>query len=268
MIEVKDFCKSYDDLLAVDDLSFSVAKGEILGLVGRNGAGKTTTLRVLSGIASPSHGELRVAGHAIDVEPIKAKQRLAYVPDDPPLFPDLTVEQHLTFTAGAYGVLNPDAKATALLKRFRLQDKRTTTARNLSRGMRQKLAVSCAYLYDPSAILLDEPMTGLDPHGIRVLKQSIGERAAQGAAVIISSHLLAMVEDLCTHVLILEKGQSQFFGTIDELRQHFATDSSTESLEEIFFQATELSQDVARVTMTDATINVSPDAALATKSPV
>ena len=243
MIEVQAFYKSYDDIPAVKNLSFSIAPGEILGLVGPNGAGKTTTLRAITGIVAPSHGKLRVAGYAVDVEPIRAKQNLAYVPDDPPLFPDLTVDQHLTFTAGAYGVKAPEDKAVALLERFRLQDKRTTAARHLSRGMRQKLAISCAYLYDPAAILLDEPMTGLDPHGIRVLKQSIAERAAQGAAIIISSHLLAMVEDLCTHVLILKHGESQFFGTIDELRQHFATDSSSESLEEIFFHATALARD-------------------------
>ena len=235
-------------------LSFSVAPGEILGLVGPNGAGKTTTLRAITGIVSPSHGELRVAGYAIDREPTKAKQRLAYVPDDPPLFPDLTVDQHLTFTAGAYGVSAPEEKAAALLDRFRLRDKRSTTARNLSRGMRQKLAITCAYLYDPSAILLDEPMTGLDPHGIRVLKQSIAERAAQGAAIIISSHLLAMVEDLCTHVLILEQGQSQFFGTIEELREHFVAGSSSESLEEIFFQATTLAGDASESTPTASTM--------------
>ena len=251
MIDVLNFCKAYDDLLAVDSLSFSVAPGEILGLVGPNGAGKTTTLRALSGIVTPSHGELSVDGHSIDRDPIEAKRRLAYIPDDPPLFPDMTVDEHLTFSAGVYNVSNPEPKASALLERFRLHDKRQTAARNLSRGMRQKLAISCAYLYDPSAILLDEPMTGLDPHGIRVLKKTISERAAKGAAVVVSSHLLAMVEDLCTHVLILDRGQAQFFGTIDKLRSHFAGEAPSETLEEIFFQATDLAKAAS-----DATVQV------------
>ncbi len=242
MIDVRDFSKSYDDFLAVDRLSFSVAPGEILGLVGPNGAGKTTTLRTISGIVSPSHGELSVIGHSIATDPIEAKRHLAYVPDDPPLFPDLTVDQHLTFFAGIYGVPDPEPKAAALLERFRLQEKRQTAARDLSRGMRQKLAISCAYLYDPQAILFDEPMTGLDPHGIRILKQTIAERASLGSAVIVSSHLLAMVEDLCTHVLILERGQRQYFGTIAELRDHFSNNAEGETLEEIFFQATELAR--------------------------
>ena len=248
MIEVSEFHKAYDDVRAVSGLSFTVAAGDILGLVGPNGAGKTTTLRAISGIISASHGRLCVAGHNVDEEPIRAKRKLAYVPDDPPLFPDLTVEQHLAFTAGAYGVQNASERSLELLASFRLDDKRQTPARNLSRGMRQKLAICCAYLYDPTAILLDEPMTGLDPHGIRVVKTSIAARAAGGAAVVISSHLLAMVEDLCTHVLILEHGRPHFCGTMVALREHFASQTNDESLEEIFFQATSLSREAAAAT--------------------
>jgi ABC-2 type transport system ATP-binding protein len=184
----------------------------------------------------------------VDKEPIQAKRQLAYVPDDPPLFPDLTVEQHLAFTAGAFGVADAKEKALELLAAFRLEDKLRTVARNLSRGMRQKLAVCCAYLYDPKAILFDEPMTGLDPHGIRVLKTSIAERAANGAAVVISSHLLAMVENLCTHVLIIEQGQAHFCGTLTALRAQFASEANDESLEDMFFQATNLVHAAAAAT--------------------
>ena len=255
LIEVSEFHKAYDDVRAVSGLSFSVAAGDILGLVGPNGAGKTTTLRAISGVISASHGQLRVAGYDVDEEPIQAKRRLAYVPDDPPLFPDLTVEQHLIFTAGAYDAENASEKALELLTDFRLEDKLHTPARNLSRGMRQKLAICCAYLYDPIAILLDEPMAGLDPQGIRVLKTSVAERAANGAAVVISSHLLAMVEHLCTHVLILEHGRSHFCGTIASLRDHFACEAKDESLEEIYFQATSLSRDAAAAIAAQSTRN-------------
>jgi ABC-2 type transport system ATP-binding protein len=152
------------------------------------------------------------------------------------LFPDLTVEEHLAFYASVYQVPDAHTKALALLDEFELTAKRAATAGNLSRGMRQKLAICCAYLHDPQAILFDEPLTGLDPQGIRAFKRSLLERAAQGAAVMISSHMLAMVEDLCTHVLILDRGLQRFFGPIDELRTSFHDGDA--SLEEIYFAAT------------------------------
>ena len=239
MIHVTNFCKAYDRALAVSNLSFEVQSGQVLGLVGPNGAGKTTTLRALPGIIPSSGGTLRVADYDLAEQPLQVKQHAAYVPDDPQLFHDLTVEQHLTFTASAYVVDDAKEKIDRLLRRFDLEKKRHTPAADLSRGMRQKLAICCAYLYDPLALLLDEPMTGLDPPGIRNLKDSIVERAEAGAAVIISSHLLAMVEDICTHVLILNSGVKKFWGTIDELRKQFGDDQDGQSLENIFFRAIE-----------------------------
>ena len=239
MIDIRDFRKVYDGLLAVENLTFQVQPGEILGLIGPNGAGKTTTMRCLCGLIAPSAGKLSVCGYEIDQSPIHAKRNLCYIPDDPPLFPELTVEQHLAFSATVYGVRQADAKAVQLLEAFGLANRRKTRAAELSRGMRQKLAISCGYLHDPKVILLDEPMTGLDPHGIRTLKESVKQRAAQGSAVIISSHLLAMVEDICSHVLILKEGQQRFFGRIDELKKTFMKEQDSLTLEQIFFQATE-----------------------------
>ncbi len=237
MIEVQHFCKAYEDHVAVRELSFRLEQGDILGLVGPNGAGKTTTLRAITGIIPASGGRIAVDGHDLTDNPQAVKRSTAYVPDDPQLFHDLTVEQHLRFIASAYQVPNAEPKIGELLTRFELDIKRHAPAADLSRGMRQKLAICCAYLYDPSALLLDEPMTGLDPPGIRTLKQSILERADAGTSVIISSHLLAMVEDICTHVLILSEGQRRFFGPVDELRSTFGVESNRESLEEIFFKA-------------------------------
>lgn len=237
MIDVVDFRKAYESTVAVAGISFRVLPGEILGLVGPNGAGKTTTLRALTGIIPSSGGQLRIAGFDLDRDPLEVKRRAGYVADDPQLFHDLTVEQHLTFTASVYGVEEPAGKIATLLEMFDLQSKRRTRAADLSRGMKQKLAICCAYLHDPQALLFDEPMTGIDPGGIRVLKESIVERASQGAAVIISSHLLAMVEDICTHVLILDVGQKRFFGTLDEMRSTFADAHDEASLEDIFFRA-------------------------------
>ena len=218
MIQVNNFHKSYRETIAVAGLSFDVQPGQILGLLGPNGAGKTTTLRTIAGIIPPTQGKLCVAGFDIVTQSVNAKRELAYVPDDPKLFDALTVYEHLEFIASAYDVQNWRAEADKLLTQFELQEHRVKLAQELSRGMRQKVAICCAYLHSPKAILVDEPLTGLDPHGIRTMKQSLRDRAAAGSAVIISSHLLALVEDLCTHLLILHRGGSLFFGPVEEAR--------------------------------------------------
>jgi ABC-2 type transport system ATP-binding protein len=243
MIRVEQFHKAYGKTIAVRDIDFAVEAGQILGMVGPNGAGKTTTLRAICGIIPFARGRIAVAGHDVEREPIAAKGRIGYIPDDPQLFPDLTVEQHLAFVASTYGVPDAAEKAARLCEQFELTAQHNTAARNLSRGMRQKLAICCAYLHDPAALLFDEPLTGLDPRGIRTLKESIRRRAAEGAAVIVSSHLLAMVEDICTHVLVLAKGRRRFCGPLAELRVKFAGQQPDASLEHIFFHATETSSD-------------------------
>src|SRR5438874_1595697 len=205
-IEVHDYHKNYGDTVAVAGISFTVAGGEILGLVGPNGAGKTTTLRALAGILTPTRGRLAIDGHDLATDPVAAKAALAYVPDDPKLFDQLTVWEHFRFTAGVYRLRDWEPAANALLAQFELTEKRDALASELSRGMRQKVAIGCGYLHDPKAILLDEPLTGLDPRGIRTMKDSIRQRAAAGAAVMVSSHLLSLVEDMCTTELLLPRG--------------------------------------------------------------
>ena len=239
LLQVVDYHKTYRDLVAVAGLSFEVHAGAVLGLVGPNGAGKTTTMRAVCGIIQPTQGRLLVAGHDVVAEPTAAKRQLAYVPDDPKLFDMLTVWEHLEFAAAAYQVTDFAPKAQELLELFELTEKRDTMAQELSRGMRQKVMVACAYLHDPRVILFDEPLTGLDPRGIRTLKDSIGRRAAAGAAIVISSHLLSLVEDLCTHLLILQKGRSVFCGPVEDARATFAGGDQQLSLEELFFKATE-----------------------------
>ncbi|MDB5289520.1 MAG: ABC-type multidrug transport system, ATPase component [Phycisphaerales bacterium] len=239
MIQVIDYHKMYLDTVAVAGLSFEVRPGEILGLLGPNGAGKTTTMRAITGIIPPTRGQLIVSGHDVVADPVGAKGELAYVPDDPKLFDTLTVWEHLEFVAAAYRLSQWQEEAGRLIQQFELTDKRDTVAQDLSRGMRQKVAICMAYLHHPSSILFDEPMTGLDPRGIRTMKESVAERARGGAAVLISSHLLALVEDLCTHLLILHHGRSLFFGKMEEARTAFASVDSDGSLEEMFFRATE-----------------------------
>ncbi|MBD3672995.1 MAG: ABC transporter ATP-binding protein [Planctomycetaceae bacterium] len=246
LIDVCQFEKFYDRVIAVRELSFHVKPGQIFGLVGPNGAGKTTTLKALSGMIPPTRGTLTVGGLDVVEHPVQAKRILSYIPDDPQLFSELTVSEHLAFIASVYQVEDANEKATELLKEFELFEKRHATARDLSRGMRQKLAICCAYLHDPQVILFDEPLTGLDPHGIRKVKQTIRDRAAAGAAVIISSHLLAVVEDLCTDILILESGRDCFCGTFEDLRAEYREDGHETDLERIFFLVTGVREEVAR----------------------
>ncbi len=225
--------------MAIGGLTFAVAPGEILGLVGPNGAGKTTTLRALAGILAPTLGQLFIAGHDVVNDPVEAKANLAYVPDDPQLFDKLTVWEHFRFAAAVYRVINWQPQAEVLLERLELAGKRHALASELSRGMRQKVAIGCGFLHRPPALLLDEPLTGLDPRGIRTMKDLIREHAAEGAAVIVSSHLLSMFEDLCTTVLILHRGRLLRHGRLTDLRNELACDGKQETLEELFFRLTE-----------------------------
>jgi ABC-2 type transport system ATP-binding protein len=235
VIHVDDLRKNYRDVAAVRGLSFDVPPGQILGLVGPNGAGKTTTMRVIAGIIPPSGGVIEVAGHDVGKAPLQAKKALAYVPDDPALFGSLTVQEHLVLAARAYEVTDYRPRAEALLRRFQIYDKRDTLAQELSRGGRQKTAICAAYIQKARAFLFDEPLTGLDPHGIRTMKESIREGAAAGAAFVISSHLLSLIEDLCTHLLVLNKGQALFMGRVADARALASGGERAATLEESFF---------------------------------
>jgi ABC-2 type transport system ATP-binding protein len=217
MIEVSDLTKLYGDLVAVDKLSFGVAAGEILGLVGPNGAGKTTTLTSLAGITRPTKGRIRIAGYTLDADPERAKARLAFIPDEPHLFDYLTVEEHLRFVGRIYRVSDAPERIDPLLSELELTEKRRALPAELSRGMKQKLAIACGLLHQPSVLILDEPLTGLDPAGIRKMKATIAARAREGAAVILSSHLLHLVEELCTRLLIIQRGKLVALGTIADI---------------------------------------------------
>ena len=217
MIEVEALHKLYGDFTAVHTLSFHVPPGEVLGLVGPNGAGKTTTLRSLAGIIVPTRGRVRIAGVDLAADPVAAKRALAFVPDEPQLFDYLTVEEHLRFVARLYHVADADARIAPLLEELELTGKRTALPTELSRGMRQKLAIACGLLHEPRALLLDEPLTGLDPAGIRRMKATIAARARAGSAVVLSSHLLHLVEELCTRILVIRLGRAVALGTIPEI---------------------------------------------------
>jgi len=220
VVEVERLTRYYGDFCAVRELTFAVAPGEVVGLVGPNGAGKTTTLRCLVGIIRPSDGTIRIAGHDLLREPLAAKAALAFVPDEPHLFAHLTVLEHLRFIGRIYGTEDVDSRSAALLQEMELTDRAGALPDELSRGMKQKLAIACALLHDPAAILLDEPLTGLDPGSIRRMKRTILDRARGGAAVILSSHLLGLVEELCSRIMVISRGEMVAMGSIGEITAH------------------------------------------------
>jgi ABC-2 type transport system ATP-binding protein len=238
MVQVEGLTKLYGEFTAVSELAFSLRPGEVLGLVGPNGAGKTTTLRCLAGIIPPTRGTVQVGGQDIVRDAIAAKKQLAFFTDEPRLFDYLTVWQHLNFIARIYQVADYERIGRELLTELEIADKRDALPGELSRGMKQKLAIACGLLHSPRVIYFDEPLTGLDPLGIRRMKDSILKRAREGAAIIISSHLLHLVEEICSRILILKNGRKIADGTLDEITQKFSEQPGDANLEEIFFRAT------------------------------
>ena len=232
MIEAQALTRRYNGRVAVRALSFSVRPGEVVGLLGPNGAGKTTTLRMLAGILRPTEGTARIAGHDIQAEALAAKRRLAFVPDEPRFFDYLTVEEHLRFVARVHGVTAVAPHLERLAAHTTVGTRLDAFPSELSRGMRQELALACALVHEPAVLLLDEPLTGLDPIAIRRTKDVVRAAAAGGTAILLSSHLLHLVAELCERIVLLREGQSVAQGTIAAL----ARDRSLEGrpLEELF----------------------------------
>jgi len=228
----------YKNVTAVDDLSFTVYDGEIFGLVGPNGAGKTTTLKCICGVALPTQGLVLIDDYNLFENEQQAKKLLAFVPETPNPYEILTVVEHMKFISLLYSVENPAPKIEELLKAFELYDKRNDLVNSLSKGMKQKLTICCALVHDPKILLLDEPLIGIDPRGSRTLKDMLIQRARQGKSVIISSHMLYLVEELCHRILIIDHGKKIAEGSLEDIRKE-ALASSDASLEEVFLKITE-----------------------------
>src|SRR5476649_2139909 len=241
-IAVEHFSRTYPTssgtFTAVDDLSFSVASGEIVGLIGPNGAGKTTTLRSLAGILRPTTGHVKIDGHDLIEDPLEAKRRLAFMPDEPKLFEYLTVEEHLRLTARLYSVRDFERRSAALVEELELKGKEQSLPGELSRGMRQKVVIACGLVRDATTLLFDEPLTGLDPIGILRMRETIVARARAGAAVLLSSHLLHLVEEVCTRVIIMDRDRKIADGTVAELASRADLAEAGSNLEQIFLHVT------------------------------
>ncbi|MCC6403438.1 MAG: ABC transporter ATP-binding protein [Fimbriimonadaceae bacterium] len=242
MLQFASLVKKYKNHLAVDGLSFTVNPGEIVGLLGPNGAGKTTAIRCAVGILRPTDGAIYVCGYNVEDSPSEAKSRLAFVPELPALYELLTVNEHLRFIAMCFRRLDLfERDGDLLLSRYDLLEKKDKLVATLSKGMRQKLAVACAFVHDAKVLVLDEPIIGVDPAGIAEMKKALFEARDSGCAVLVSTHQLDTAERLCNRVVILAKGKKVAEGTLDEIRA--ARGQGDATLEELFLQLTQEARD-------------------------
>lgn len=220
MIEVQHLTKKYGRHLALDDLSFTIEKGQIYGFLGPNGAGKSTTMNIMTGYISATEGEVLIDGHSILDEPEKAKRSIGYLPEIPPLYPDMTVMEYLNFVAELKKI--PKDKRPAEVRKantlVKLKDVSNRLIRNLSKGYKQRTGLAAAVLGFPDIIILDEPTVGLDPKQIIEIRQLI-RKLAKDHTVILSSHILAEVQEICDYVLIISKGKLAASGTPNELEE-------------------------------------------------
>jgi ABC-2 type transport system ATP-binding protein len=237
MIELDHLVKTFGDLVAVNDISLTVARGEFFAMLGPNAAGKTTTLKLLTGLLKPASGRARICGFDVQAEPLEARRRLAYVPDFPFLYDKLTAWEFFRFTGQLFQIdpARVENNARDLVARFHLGDAAGRALETLSHGTRQRVALVSALLHDPEVLVIDEPMIGLDPQHARIVKDVLKERALDGMSVLISTHQLNIAEELADRIGIIHGGRLIAVGTREELRRQSRV---TGHLEEIFLKLT------------------------------
>lgn len=238
MIELKNLTKKYGEFQAVNNLNLSVNKGEIFGFIGPNGAGKTTTIKMMGGILEPSSGRVCIAGISMQAEPEKAKSKIGFIPDRPYLYEKLTAMEFLRFTADLYGVSKEafEAKAYMILKNFSLADWADELVESYSHGMKQRLIMSAALLHDPEVIIVDEPMVGLDPAAIKMVKGLFKSLAEQGVTIFMSTHTLKVAEETCDRIGVINFGRLIAMGTTKELQRE--ANVTEADLEQVFLNLT------------------------------
>ena len=234
MIEVSHLTKQYGNHLAVDDVSFTVADGQICGLLGPNGAGKSTIMNILTGYLSATSGQVTVAGHPLPEEADAAKACVGYLPEQPPLYPEMTVQEYLTFAVELKGVKKAERKEQVCRAALRtgLETVLPRLIRSLSKGYKQRVGIAQALLGSPRLIILDEPTVGLDPAQVIEIRKLIRE-LGRAHTVILSSHILSEVQAVCQQILILSKGHLAAAGSLEELT------ADGKSLEEVFLELTD-----------------------------
>ncbi|MEK6270701.1 MAG: ABC transporter ATP-binding protein [Planctomycetales bacterium] len=240
MIEYVGVSRSYGNRLAVDDLHLEIAPGELFAFLGPNGAGKTTTMKMAVGLLRPNQGLVKVCGHDVAREPRAAKSKLSYVPDEPHLYDKLTGREFLQFISEMYGIQGT-AETEKQIEQFEIASFVDELTETYSHGMKQRLVFASAFLHHPDVLVVDEPMVGLDPKSIRLVKDLLREQARCGTTVFMSTHTLAVAEEIGDRIGILLEGKLQFVGTLaalkEECRQHHS------SLEEMFLELTRREED-------------------------
>ncbi len=239
VIELKNLTKCYGSLRAVHRLNLTVGEGEIFGFIGPNGAGKTTTIRMMGGIILPTQGEIHIDGISMAADPVEAKKRIGFIPDRPFLYEKLTGREFLRFTADLFRVDSNlfGEKSEEILKMFSLGERADELIESYSHGMKQRLVIGAAILHDPRVLIVDEPMVGLYPAGIRLVKGLFSRLAASGTTLFLSTHSLEMAEDLCHRIGIIHRGALIATGSLDELRRLARVQES--DLEAAFLKLTE-----------------------------
>jgi len=234
MIKTIDLTKQFDKITAINKLSIEVEKGEIFGFLGPNGAGKTTTIKLLIGLLHPTSGEAFIDSKSIIRERLDIKKIIGYIPDQPFVYPKLTGEEFLKFVAQLYGVDSPDKKILELLSMFELASFKNDMIETYSHGMSQKLVMSACFIHEPKVIFVDEPMVGLDPKSIRLVKDIFKEKAKNGTTIFMSTHTLDLAQDICSRIAIINMGRLIALGTIKDLIKL----GGSEELEDVFLLLT------------------------------
>ena len=238
MIAIDNLVKEYGKFRAVDGVSLEVPGGQIHGFLGPNGAGKTTTIRMIAGLLKPTAGRIVVNGHDLAKEPEAAKSSLGFIPDRPFIYEKLTAAEFLRFHAGLYGIdgNGVGARISEMLALFELERWENELVESFSHGMKQRLVMSAAFLHRPKAVLVDEPMVGLDPRGARLIKNVFRRMSEHGVAILMSTHTLEVAQEMCDRISIILKGRIIAEGTVDQLRQ--LAGSQDEQLTPVFLKLT------------------------------
>ena len=239
MIKLAEVTKRYGARTAVHELELSIPKGEGFAFLGPNGAGKTTTIKMMVGLLLPTAGTVTLDGFDIATQPREAKSRLGYVPDQPDLYDKLTGREFLVFVAEMYGMSRHEADADIdlLAETFGLAPFFDRLTESYSHGMKQRIAFASALLHHPAILMLDEPMVGLDPRTMRLVKDLLREEAAKGLTIFMSTHTLSVAEEVADRIGVIDQGQLLFLGTVDQLRQNLSAAES--NLEELYLQLTD-----------------------------
>lgn len=239
MIEIKNVSKSYKKgKKVIDNINLEIRDGEIFGFLGPNGAGKTTTIKMITGILDIDEGDILIDGNSIKTNPLEAKKRFGLVPDNPDIFIKLKGIEYLNFIADIYKISEEERieKIKNLSKQFEMENVLNNKIQSYSHGMRQKIVIMATILHDPQNLILDEPMTGLDPRSSFDLKRIMRERTKQNKSVFFSTHILEVAERLCDRVGIINRGRLVFIGTYEEMKREF---NKNASLEELFMEITD-----------------------------